>query len=227
MQLLGERQNLAVKPTLWLKELHQLCTVVRKGYKNWALRLLRLLVVIQLAKLSGLTSGPREKQKSLRYSTETPTLRAGLEAVLRIAVGACVMLHRNVDTERGLVNGALGTVKRIQIHHIIYQLSWGTTQVLFRCRPNSQKHPWEVPGPAWTGQVGSQGSLQMTMKALDQAIGLRVIGLCGGAFLKTVLWRTIIEKWIACLCLICAVGPQIVRFIARLMHEHKCWKLYP
>ena len=42
-------------------------------------------------------------------------LTAGLEAVLSVAVGARVMLRRNIDT---LVNGAIGTVISIKAHHI-------------------------------------------------------------------------------------------------------------
>ena len=45
-------------------------------------------------------------------------LTAGLEAVLCIAVGARVMLWRNIDTANGLVNGALGTVLAITDHTI-------------------------------------------------------------------------------------------------------------
>ena len=42
----------------------------------------------------------------------------GLEAILKIAVGARVMLHCNVEVETGLVNGALGTVLAIATTHI-------------------------------------------------------------------------------------------------------------
>ena len=40
-------------------------------------------------------------------------LTSGLEAKLAIAVGARVMLCRNIDTKRGLVNGSIGTVTAI------------------------------------------------------------------------------------------------------------------
>ena len=48
-------------------------------------------------------------------------LTGGLEAVLKVAVGARVMLRRIIDTSNGLVNRALGAVTSIKTHHIAVQ----------------------------------------------------------------------------------------------------------
>lgn len=42
----------------------------------------------------------------------------GLEAKVKLAVGARTMLRRNIDTKSGLVNGAIGTVVSIANSHI-------------------------------------------------------------------------------------------------------------
>ena len=56
--------------------------------------------------------------KELDKLNRDSNLTSGLEVVLHIAVGARLMLRRNVDTDRGLVICALGSVNRIQRHHV-------------------------------------------------------------------------------------------------------------
>ena len=48
-------------------------------------------------------------------------MTAGLEAKLLMAVGVRVMLRRNIDTNAGLVNGAIGAVVSIRPNHITVQ----------------------------------------------------------------------------------------------------------
>ena len=48
-------------------------------------------------------------------------LTAGLEAVLKLSVGALVILRRKIDTTKGLVSGAVGTVICIKAHHNVVQ----------------------------------------------------------------------------------------------------------
>ena len=49
-------------------------------------------------------------------------MTADLEAKLSLAVGAQVMLHHNIDTTAGLVNGAIGTVLSIAPQYVTVQL---------------------------------------------------------------------------------------------------------
>ena len=63
------------------------------------------------------TTGPQKWSKKaaekLEKLNKDSNLTAGLEAVLYLAVGARVMLRRNIDTTNGLANGACGTVTAV------------------------------------------------------------------------------------------------------------------
>jgi hypothetical protein len=47
-------------------------------------------------------------------TNESPNIAGGLPLTLDVAVGARVMLRRNLDTPKGLVNGATGQLSKIE-----------------------------------------------------------------------------------------------------------------
>ena len=55
-------------------------------------------------------SGPKKAAEQLEKLNNDCNMTAGLEAKLVLAIGAHVILRRNIDTTIGLVNGAIGTV---------------------------------------------------------------------------------------------------------------------
>ena len=59
--------------------------------------------------------------KKLAKLNEDCNMTAGLETKLLLAVGAQVTLRRNIDTNAGLLNGAIGTVVSVRPNHIMVQ----------------------------------------------------------------------------------------------------------
>ena len=53
---------------------------------------------------------------ALSKANKDCNMTAGLEAKLVLAVGARVMLRRNIDTKNGLVNGSIGSITAITPH---------------------------------------------------------------------------------------------------------------
>ena len=68
--------------------------------------------------ISGTFKWSKKATEEMKRLNRDCNLTAGLEAVLQVAVGARVMLRRNIDTSKGLVNGTIDTVISIRAHHI-------------------------------------------------------------------------------------------------------------
>ena len=62
---------------------------------------------------AGTVKWTKRASSELERLNKDCNMTAGLETELNLAVGARVMLRRNIDTSQGLVNGALGSVTTI------------------------------------------------------------------------------------------------------------------
>ena len=75
-------------------------------------------IIIQATDSEKKIGRPKRNKKKLAVdanSNNQASLTAGLETDLIIGIGARVMLRRNLDTEKGLVNGAMGIVRGVEV----------------------------------------------------------------------------------------------------------------
>ena len=79
----------------------------------------KIVCIDEIDETSSSYKWTKKAQKQLEKLNNDSNLTAGLEAELTLAVGACVMLRRNIDTKQGLVNGAIGTVRSVSSHKLI------------------------------------------------------------------------------------------------------------
>eukprot|EP00731_Ephydatia_muelleri_P022816 Em0015g399a len=73
----------------------------------------RLPCIDEFDETAGTVKWTKRASSELERLNKDCNMTAGLEAELNLAVGARVMLRRNIDTSQGLVNGALGSVTTI------------------------------------------------------------------------------------------------------------------
>ena len=77
--------------------------------------------VDEVDETKGMFKWSKKATKAMEKLNRDCNMTGRLEAVLKVAVGARVMLRRNIDTRSGLVNGTLGTVTAIRTHHVTVQ----------------------------------------------------------------------------------------------------------
>ena len=79
----------------------------------------KIVCIDEIDETSSSHKWTKKAQKQLEKLNNDSNCTAGLEAELTLAVGARVMLRRNIDTKQGLVNGAIGTVSFVSSHQLI------------------------------------------------------------------------------------------------------------
>ena len=81
----------------------------------------KLLCIDEVDKTSSTRKWNKKASEHLDKLNKDCNMTAGLEATLSLAVGARFMLRRNVHTNAGLVNGAIGTVLAVGPEHVSVQ----------------------------------------------------------------------------------------------------------
>ena len=91
---------------------------IRKCWKNLDLNSKNLCVWTRSTKPRLPENGLKKAAEQLEKLNNDCNMTVGLQAKLVFTIGAHVMLRRNIDTNIGLVNGAIGTVLSISKEQI-------------------------------------------------------------------------------------------------------------
>ena len=95
-----------------------------------------LLCIDEVDETSGTLKWNKKAAELLEKFNRDCNMTAGLVAKLSLAVGARVLRH-NIDTQTGLVNGAIGTVLSISVN----QTCTGKTSHCMYCHMNLKRVP--------------------------------------------------------------------------------------
>ena len=79
----------------------------------------KIVCIDEIDETKGKYKWTKRVSDALKKLNQDCNMTGGLEAEVSIAIGVRVMLRRNIDTKKGLVNGAIGSVTHITLQRLI------------------------------------------------------------------------------------------------------------
>ena len=120
-QKIDELQESGQTPVCLLPTRKACCDINNEMLAQLTSEVHKLLCIDEVDETSGTLKWKKKAAEQLEKLNRDCNMTAGLEANLSLAVCARVMLHHNIDTQTGLVNGAIGTVLSITVNRVMVQ----------------------------------------------------------------------------------------------------------